>query len=295
MTYIILDLEWDSVYSVKHKKFINQILQIGAVKLDEKLNIIDTFEATIRSDISKKVSSRFSKITGITTENMLSGMPLSDAVIQYNSWVGNDTVTMSWSNSDLYSILENEKCLLDGLRFNIEKYLDLQVFIQNEMRFSGAEVTSQISLADAADFYKISTENLSLHTAKDDCLLCVALLQKNYCKERFDALIKDTRDSEFYNRLCFKPYFINNITDPLIDKTELNLKCEFCDSVMKRKTKWRYRNRWFFANFVCENCKKSFSGRVSFRKNFDNIIVKHKVIEKNVGEKHEMQSMSAKV
>ena len=44
MNYIILDLEWDSVY-VKHiGGFMNQILQIGAVKLNENFDIIDVFE-----------------------------------------------------------------------------------------------------------------------------------------------------------------------------------------------------------------------------------------------------------
>ena len=62
MNYIILDLEWDSAYSTRHKKFINQILQIGAVKLDGNFNIVDTFEETIKSDISKRVTGRFSKL-----------------------------------------------------------------------------------------------------------------------------------------------------------------------------------------------------------------------------------------
>ena len=39
MSYIILDLEWDSVYYKPEKRFLNQILQIGAVKLDKNFNI----------------------------------------------------------------------------------------------------------------------------------------------------------------------------------------------------------------------------------------------------------------
>ena len=39
MNFVILDLEWDSTYYVKEHRFFNQIIQIGAVKLDEKLNI----------------------------------------------------------------------------------------------------------------------------------------------------------------------------------------------------------------------------------------------------------------
>ena len=58
MNFVILDLEWDSTYYVKEHRFFNQIIQIGAVKLDEKLNIIDTFEQTVKSSISKKLTYR---------------------------------------------------------------------------------------------------------------------------------------------------------------------------------------------------------------------------------------------
>jgi flagella basal body P-ring formation protein FlgA len=53
MNYIILDLEWDSTFFVKQKRFINQILQIGAVKLNENFDVIDTFEVVVKSAISK--------------------------------------------------------------------------------------------------------------------------------------------------------------------------------------------------------------------------------------------------
>ena len=116
MRYIILDLEWDSAYSVKHKRFINQILQIGAVKLNESFDITDTFEATVKSAISKKVTGRFAELTGITTEKMLAGVPLDTAVDRFNEWTDENAVTMTWSDSDLYSIKENEESLLSGGR-----------------------------------------------------------------------------------------------------------------------------------------------------------------------------------
>ena len=120
MNYIILDLEWDSTYFVKQKRFINQILQIGAVKLDSRFNLIDTFEVTIKSSISKRVTGRFAKLTGITTEVMLGGVPFAQAVDMYNDWAGENTVTMTWSNSDLYTILENEDNLLEDKHFKID-------------------------------------------------------------------------------------------------------------------------------------------------------------------------------
>ena len=280
MIYIILDLEWDSVYSVKHKRFINQILQIGAVKLNESFDIIDTFEVTVKSAISKRVTGRFAELTGITTEKMLAGVPLDTAVDRFNEWTDENAVTMTWSDSDLYSIKENEESLLSGGRtFKIGKYLDLQKFIQGELRLNGYTDKNQISLAAAAEKLGVETDNFDLHTARDDSLVCSALLKKCYDEERFSALIRNTADPEFYKRLRFKPYPISDINSELIDKSALDFHCKVCGADCKRLSAWRYRNRWFTAKFECPTCKKRFLGRVAFRKTYDDVKVRRRVCE----------------
>lgn len=296
MKYIILDMEWDGAYCPKISRFINQIIQIGAVKLNENFEIEDTFERTICSSFSKKVSGRFTALTGITSDDMRAGVPLEKAVKEYNLWVGRDTVTMTWSNSDLFSIIENEKNLMKGVKFSIEKYLDLQSYIQNEMRFLGFEITSQIALGKAAEMLGITTEEYDLHTAKDDSLLCAALIKKHYNKERFNELIKDTQNPEFYKRLLFKPTYIADIRSREIDRRKLRFKCDVCGSNTKRIGKWQYRNHWFLADFSCKSCDRKFSGRVSFKKLYDSIVIKRKICEikekKKVGEEsNDLQSV----
>ncbi len=278
MNYIILDLEWDSVFYKPEKRFINQILQIGAVKLDDSFKIVDTFEVTVKSEISKKVTGRFAKLTGITTEKMLSGLPFLKAVQCYNQWAGDDAVTMTWSNSDLYTIIENEETLLKDIRFKIEKYLDLQKFIQNELHIKGYDEKNQISLEAAAEMLNISTDGIDFHTARDDSIVCAYLLEKCYNKERFEALIKDVSEPEFFKRLKFKAYAISKLSDPDIDKNQLIFNCPECEKKAKRVTGWKYSNRWFWANFTC-SCGHKFCGRVSFKKTFDGVIVR-----RNIGE-----------
>lgn len=287
MHYVILDMEWDSAYHKVYQKFINQILQIGAVKLDEDFNIVDIFDVTVKSSISKKVSKRFRELTGITKEMILDGIPLSEAVTQYNDWLDDDTVTITWSNSDLYTIAENEKYLLKNQKFKIHKYLDLQKFIQGELKLLGYETNSQISLLHAAELLGITTDNYDLHTAKDDSLLCAAMLKKNYNAPAFEALIKDTSNPEFYNRLYFKPYYISRINDEFIDKKTLEFYCEKCSDKMKRLTKWHYHNNWFSANFMCKSCNKKFVCRVSYKKTYDNLIVKRRILEPKAKENKE--------
>ncbi len=280
MNYIILDLEWDSTYYVKEHRFFNQIIQIGAVKLDDCLNITDTFQVTVKSSISKKLSKRFTQLTGITKEMMEQGLPLCSAVEKFNNWAGDNTVTLTWSTSDLYAIYENVKCILENrVSFKFFKYVDLQSYVQNFLIKRGSELSRQISLSHAAEMLGISFEGLELHTAKDDCLLAAALLKMTYDEKDFSTCIRDASTAEFYRRLTYKSHHITSIHDDNIHKEDLKFSCDVCGKEAKRLSSWKYKNRWFLANFYCKHCKRRFVGRVSFKKTYDDLQVKKRVTE----------------
>ena len=280
MEYIILDLEWDSIYFKSQKRFINEILQIGAVRLDKDFNIKDTLSINIRSALAKKVSTRFSKLTGITNEIMLNGVSLNEAIKQYNNFCEGAEVTMSWSNSDLYTIIENSENLIhDGTTFALNKYLDLQKLVQNTLKNKGYESRNQISLEAAAQMMDIDTEQYSLHTALDDCTVSAQLFKLCYDKKLFDSLLKDATKPEFYARLKFKPYSISDINDSNIKREQMEFNCPNCSGKTVRLTPFKYRNRWFCANFKCEKCNFKFNGRVAFKKTYDEVKIKYKVCE----------------
>ena len=48
MNFIIFDLEWNNAYNYKLKRGMNEIIEIGAVKLDENLDVVDTFKQLIK-------------------------------------------------------------------------------------------------------------------------------------------------------------------------------------------------------------------------------------------------------
>lgn len=280
MNFVILDLEWDSTYYVKEHRFFNQIIQIGAVKLDEKLNIVDTFEQTVRSSISKKLSKRFTELTGITKEMMEQGVTLCNAVKLYNEWAGEDTVMLTWSTSDLYAIYENVKCILENkVQFNFKKYVDLQSYVQCHLKECGHEFNGQISLSNAAEMLGISYDELELHTAKDDCVLASEIFTLTYNKDKFSSFVRDASGAEFYKRLTYKAHHLTSIHDDSIQKEDLKFSCDVCGNEAKRMSSWKYKNRWFLATFYCKYCKKRFVGRVSFKKTYDDVQVKKRVTE----------------
>jgi hypothetical protein len=170
--------------------------------------------------------------------------------------------------------------------------------VQNEMRGLGYDFQSQISLGNAAAMLGISAEGLELHKAKDDCLLSVALLKRFYNSQKMKTYIKDAANPEFFRRLSFKSYTLSNIKDDKIKPENLIFKCDKCGQVSKCITGWKYRNGWFSANFRCVDCKRTYIGRVSFKKTYDNLIVKKKIVDLKAVEKKDaniVQSVSEKV
>ena len=292
MEYVIFDLEWDNVFYKKEKRFINQILQIGAVKLDGDFNITESFTATIRSAISKRVTGRFATLTGITTEKMLKGIPFEDAVRAFNKFSSKADVTMTWSDSDLYTIVENEKLLKDGLSFNMNRYLDLQKLVQAKMREKGYENQNQVSLEVAAEFFGISLDDFSMHTALDDSTVCGKLLGICYNENVFNSLVKDAKDPEFSRRLHFKSYSITDINDKALDKTKFCFKCPKCGAKLNRFSKWKYSNRWFSSTFRCPKCNDKYIARVFAKMTFEGVTYKQRLskIEKKETE-NEVQSV----
>lgn len=276
MNYIILDNEWNTTYHKIGGKCFNELIEIGAVKLDADLNEISRFSVLIKSTFTKKLSSRFQRLTNITTEEMLeNGMTFEQAVMLYSEWAGNDSITLTWSNSDLYVLLENFKlrCDMKCIPF-IGKYADLQKYVQSEMIRYGSEITSQISVSNAALALGLSVDGIGLHRALDDSLLCADILRKVYNAERLESFVADTKSPDYYKRLTFKSFYIRDINSPYINRKLLDFKCEVCGVNAVRLSSWSFKGQSFRAEFICRECDNRFIGRISFKKLYDRVVVK---------------------
>ena len=204
---------------------------------------------------------------------------------------------MTWSDSDLYTIVENEKLLKDsGVSFNMNHYLDLQKLVQAKMREKGYDSKNQISLEGAAEFFGVNTEEFSLHTALDDSTVCGKLLKICYNAEMFTSLLRDAKDPEFNRRLHFKAYPITDINDAALDKGKFCFACPECGGKLNRLSKWKYRNRWFSSPFGCPKCNHKYIGRVFAKMTFDGVTYKQRLLKVEKKEQeNELQSVSTQM
>ena len=276
MYFVIMDLEWNNSFNKLTQKFMNEIIEIGAVKLDDKLNEVDTFSELIRPVVSKKLRSRIKNLTNISNEEVRTGRPFEEVIKDFEEWIGDDAVVLSWGDTDLRTLLTNFKWFLkkNSVTF-IDKYADLQKYCQC---FINMENIQQAGLSYAAECLEIDPEKYPHHRALDDSILSAECFKKVYDEEKFSEFIKIC-DKDFYGRLLFHPYVIKNRNDPLIDNNQFNCFCEICGGKVETVKKWKFMNQSFRGIFYCANCDREFKVSLRFKKFYDYIDIKRSYSE----------------
>ncbi len=272
MNYIIMDLEWNNTYCKKKKGFMNEIIEIGAVMLNENLEIVDVFSTFIKAQLGKKLHSRVKELTNITNDDISTGVPFSQTMAQFRKWsAGSDNVILTWGDTDIRVLIENFK-YFNGISFIpfLNNYVNLQKYAQAFMNISKAD---QIGLSAAAEKLGIDVDKYSLHRALDDSLLTADLFRKIY-NEHMLASYTLTCDTAFYSKITFKPKVITDINSPLIDKSKMRCLCDVCGSACERITEWRVINQAFRAVFVCKKCKRKIRFTIRFKEYYDRVDIK---------------------
>ncbi len=276
MNYIIMDLEWNNSYMKSSGKFMNEIIEIGAVKLDESLNQIDTFSSLVRPVVSRKLRSRIKNLTHITNDDVRAAKPFAVVIDEFASWVGEDALIMTWGDTDIRTLQTNFKCFLKTINIDfITKYADLQRFCQC---FINMENVQQAGLSYAAECLEIDPEQFPHHRALDDSLLSAECFKKTFNAEKLKEFIK-LCDNDFYARLDFKPYVISDRNDPLIDKNLFNCYCDICGGRVEVKKKWKFMNQSFRGIFFCPTCNREFKVSLRIKKFYDRLDIKRNYLE----------------
>ena len=105
-------MEWNNAYNYATKKGINEIVEVGAVKLDENLNFVESFRQYISPVLSRKLSKHFVDLSNVTLAELKeNGRPFKVVITDFANWCGDcsKNVFLSWSNSDLYVLADNYK------------------------------------------------------------------------------------------------------------------------------------------------------------------------------------------
>ena len=277
MSYVILALDWNSGYSKSTGGFFNEIIEFGAVKLDDDLNIIEEFSLLIKPRITKKLRSNITELTSITNDDLKSGTSFVSAMSRFSMFSG-DSIIMTWSVTDLMTLQSNCDHYYGTRTIPfLSRYADLQAYCQ-EMLFPEPKRSVSLGLLAAAGLLGIKTDDIKHHRAVGDSIIAARCLKRLYYPPVLSGFIQNADTPQFYGRLDFRNKILSDPDNPEIDRTAMTFNCYKCGAGAVRITPWEVKNKIFVSRQRCPLCKTEFRGRVKFKLTYDRLIPQKSII-----------------
>ena len=180
MNLIVFDLEWNIGYQPKtflyhgtELTLRGEIIQIGAARINDRGDVLDTFEVNLKPHIFRKLQHHIAKVTGLSQGDLDAGLPMKEGLQKFLDWAGDDAELAEWGLDDVPVLKQN--LFLVGLDENWpNRWYDLQrIFLQAYPRKEGEGLT----LESVVDRLGIPKEE-PFHNALDDALYTARVCRK---------------------------------------------------------------------------------------------------------------------
>ena len=288
MNYIVLDLEWNQCPDGKEyadAALPFEIIEIGAVKLDQDLRMVDEFHEIIKPQVYKWIHAKTREVIHLNYKNLENGKSFSAAVQDFLVWCGDDYCFCTWGTQDLMELQKNMNYyqILDMLPGPI-RYYDIQKLFS----IAYEDRSSRRSLEYAIECLKIE-KKYQFHRALSDACYAAEILRKiedpqvflydsidvyQYPKNRKqEILIKYPTYDKFVSKDF--PCKEKAIRDREVNST----RCPVCGMPAKRKIRWFTTNsKQYYSVSLCQK-HGLVKGKIRMKKTDQNTFYEVKTIK----------------
>ena len=280
MNYIVFDLEWNQ--SPGGKKGSNsrlpfEIIEIGAVKLNEKKEIVDKFQRLIKPKVYNRIHSSIHEVIHMNYKDLQHGTPFEQAARAFMKWCGEEYLFFTWGNQDVMELQRNMKFygeldLLPGpvKYYNVQKLFAIRYEENHECR----------ALEYAADQLGIE-KNMDFHRALSDAYYTACVLQKIEDKYIFPNSSLDvyqnpkSKKEEIhisyptYDKFVSREFITRE--KAMKDREVSSTKCPLCHNPAKRKVRWFMNNsKVYYSVSLCQE-HGYVQGKIRIRRTEENM------------------------
>lgn len=267
MDYIVLDLEFNNMRDIadyypdfydkypelKENECPNEIIQIGAVKLDRYMKTVDTLKVYVKPVIYEILNPRIKEITGITEEELQKGVSFAEALDKLAVFSGEDSIICSWAKDDVAELIRNSQyhnCI--NLSW-LKRYLDIQEYCTKVL----AEKKS-LSLKNALEKLRVKVEESELHDALNDAVYTAEVFRRKFNSRVIGNYIVE-------DIINMPSIIIRNYENFSLDASTLDYKCPRCKSEIEMEHPLRLLNWKFVGLGYCSSCRSKVLQEVVVR------------------------------
>ena len=193
MVHIVIDLEMNPVsktFKDIRRLTTDEVIEIGAVKLDENYKQIDEFQCYVRPQYGE-ITKHITKLTSITQELVADKPFFPEAFQNFMDWIGTWDMTLySWSNSDINQL--KDECAFKMPKYDIARlerqWKDLQKAFDDRLGLH-----SSLALKHAIGAMNRDFEGMQ-HSALADAANTAAILSLLQDDEEFFRVMQPVID-----------------------------------------------------------------------------------------------------
>ncbi len=134
MNYIVIDLEFnqpfnfvDNTKGVSNPKIPFEIIQIGAVKLDEDFKKINSINLLIKPTVYKRLHPFVKKITGFSSKDFSDSLSFTEAFLSFVKFCGDDeSILCVWGDNDIKLLFKNALFYKLDVKVLPHKFINVQ-------------------------------------------------------------------------------------------------------------------------------------------------------------------------
>ena len=170
MNYIVFDLEWNQNPDGRRhpdSRLPFEIIEIGAVKLNEKREIVDIFQCLIKPKVYHWIHDSIHEVSHVDYHELEKGIPFPRAIRRFLEWCGEEYRFFTWGDQDVMELQRNMKY------YNLLKLMPGPVHyydVQKLFSIKFEDGISRRSLEYATDYLQLP-KNRDFHRALADEIL----------------------------------------------------------------------------------------------------------------------------
>ena len=110
MDYIVFDLEWNQGpdYIPKEKRPLAfEIIEIGAVKLNDDFEIVDMFSEFVHPMVYRKLNHHTKQMVDVSMKQLEAAEKFTVVMKRFRQWCGDNPVFCTWGSQDLTELQRN--------------------------------------------------------------------------------------------------------------------------------------------------------------------------------------------
>lgn len=256
MHYVVFDLEWNNAGKVNKvdpavvEAMPFEIIEIGAVKLDEQFKMVSKYNVTIRPRYYPILTSHVAAVTNRKQQSLKYGLDFLDAAKGFLEWCGQDYLFCTWSESDTAALKMNLKFygLADRLQV---RCLDVQYLFDVLVE----QADMQRSIEYAVDFLRLP-KSQPFHLAVNDAWYTGQIL-----RQIVEIVQREQADLDVIARYAFDPNLnrayqfslsgLATIEAALLELSQQVPLCPACGAALIRQQDWNQDGNKAQATFSC--------------------------------------------